>query len=312
MENTRFGCSRARRINRLQSVRSRFLGLVLCSALASSFTTGPSLAAVPTNDADAFRRLDLYLDRTAFQGTNDHVNITQYPGFLDSPQLIAVRGPADTVCLIRSTPYDGMNMSVTNTVPQSFTEYAINPPQYLTSVAVILMNFNTFNGSGAFNDAGKTVARVVVRYVDATTATSNVQVGLHTRDWAAGSVFCPGTVPFYTAQPSSPLMGVLWPAGAPNYFRHQRVPASGEQAEREGRPRSSGGGDPGPLLQHLRPAHLLRRSTARPFAMAEIHRAQCPGTTCGAAIASHGRRPWRLSLRKHSCRHAQDHRYHRM
>jgi hypothetical protein len=192
-------------------------GFSISMALAS-ILAGSASAAVPTNDAEAFKRLDLYLDRTTSQGTSDHINISSYPAFLDSPQLIAIRGPGDTVCVIRSTPYDGMNMAVTNTVPQAFAEYALSTPMYMTSVGLILMNYNVFNGTGDFNDAGKTVARLVVHYVDETTETADIQVGVHTRDWLSGSLFCGDTEPFYTVLPTSPLMGALWPAGAPDRF----------------------------------------------------------------------------------------------
>ncbi len=83
----------------------------------------------------------------------------------------------------------------------------------------MLMAYNVFNGSGAFNDPGKVIARISVHYTDDSTFVSDDSIAVHIRDWSSGSISCGATEPFYTTQPSSPLAGVVWSdAGSTTFY----------------------------------------------------------------------------------------------
>lgn len=169
-------------------------------------------ARTPTNDASAYRRFDLYADRTAAVNVVDHQNVSVYPAFLDSDALLIVRSAGDTVGLFDSEPYDGINLKAEDATPVSYVEYSVTPRQYASSIGLLVMAYNVFNGPGEFDDLGKRLLTVLVTYEDGDTTLRAVRVGYHVRDWASGIVYCPWPFEyqFYIVPPSDPLAGVVW------------------------------------------------------------------------------------------------------
>lgn len=186
----------------------------------------PAAARTPTNNAAAFRTINLYTDRTVAVGVQDHINISQYPSTLNSDALLVTRTPgsADSVALFNSEPYDGINFEVNATPTQSYVEYAITPPQYVTSLGFLATGINIYNGTGVFNDFGKPLLRAIVTYADGDTSLRLLHVGNHARDyWDTGPLTCSGgTHPLYTTRPTDPLCGYIFEDGIRVYDVQER------------------------------------------------------------------------------------------
>lgn len=148
-----------------------------------------ALASRPSNDPEAFRRFNLYSDRVRAVGTTDHVNPGGYPPFLDSEQLLVVRSLGDTVGYFWSKASDAINLQVHSTRPTSLVEYALNPPRHATSIGLLSMAFNVFDGTGEFADFGKRVLTVFGVLSDGDTIQWAVDVGVQARDWLGGFVY---------------------------------------------------------------------------------------------------------------------------
>lgn len=190
----------------------------------------PVAAASPTNDQAAFRTFHLYSDRTSSANVIDHTNVMAYPGSLISPALLVLRSPgsSDTVALFSSMPNDGIFFEATTPSPVSHSTYAVNPPDFITSIGTLAMGVNVYNSTGAFADAGKALMRVVATYVDGDTAVATLHVGNHLRAlFDSGPLSCGGSRPLYTLPPSDPLSGVIYQsAGYAFDVQELELPAS--------------------------------------------------------------------------------------
>lgn len=172
--------------------------------------SGPTTTAVPSTNGAAFRRFHLYGDRIAAVGTVDHVGVSAYPSSLNSNSLLVTRAPGDSVALFDSEPYDAIRLEANDTVVDSYVDYAVTPPQYATSLGLLTMALNVFNGSGGFADYGKTLFQVRTTFVDGDTSSSFLRVGQQIRDWSSGQIFCTGQNPFfYIVPPDDPLAAVV-------------------------------------------------------------------------------------------------------
>ncbi len=195
------------------TLRPAVLALVLVVLSAA-----PASARTPTNDAAAFKTFDLYVDRTASGGTSDHVNFGGYPTSLASPPLLMVMRPtsgsADTMALFNSFAKNAIAFEVNGSQPQSFSTYAVSPPQYATSLGTLIEGVLIFNGTGQWSDLGKPLDRVTVTYVDGDTAIVTLHVGYHIRDYFDSGFSCNFVnIPLYTTRPSDPLSAYLYETG---------------------------------------------------------------------------------------------------
>lgn len=187
-------------------MRARFLLLI---GIVLGLCPQPALATRPSNDVEAFRRFNLYSDRIQAVGTMDHVNPGGYPAFLDSEHLLVVRSPGDTVGYFWSEASDAIDLQVHATRPTALVEYALNPPRHATSIGLLSMAFNVFDGTGEFADFGKRVLTIYGVLSDGDTVQWAVDVGVQARDWLGGLVYCGGNRPYYTLPPMDTLAGVV-------------------------------------------------------------------------------------------------------
>lgn len=183
--------------------------LLLVVVITLTLCPHPALSSRPSNDAEAFRRFNLYSDRIQAVGTTDHVNPGGYPSFLDGDHLLVVRSPGDTVGYFWSKASDAIDLQVHATRPISLVEYALNPPRYATSIGLLSMAFSVFDGTGEFADFGKRVLTIRGVLADGDTVLWAEDVGVEVRDWLGGFVFCGGSRPYYTLPPIDTLAGVV-------------------------------------------------------------------------------------------------------
>lgn len=188
--------------------------------------TPSSKAAVPTNDAAAFRMFHLYNDRTASMNTFDHLNFNGYPASLASPPPLLVMRPtpgsADTLGLFSSFAKDAIYFEVNVGPTLSFSSYGVSPTQYATSLGTLLMGVNIYNGTGQFADFGKELARATVTYADGDTTVARLNVGTYVRDYFdSGPLTCgPNNYPLFTTRPTDSRSAYIYETGG-NYFDAQ-------------------------------------------------------------------------------------------
>jgi hypothetical protein len=125
------------------------LRLWLPALALATLVASPAAARKPTNDAAAFKTFDLYADRTAVgDSVHDYVNLSSYPSWLNTPSLLAYQG-TDTVGYFNSQPYAAIDINSrrgplggAGPQVQSYVEYTLNPPAYLSSVGLLVMTYN--------------------------------------------------------------------------------------------------------------------------------------------------------------------------
>ncbi len=129
-------------------------------------TSGSSTLAlpnpnVPSNDAFAFTQIPL---RAATREANRQLDTlashSEWPEWLDNPNLLVIRSPGDTVALIRSQPYRGLGFGVPHpdsTLP--WVRFHLDPPQHVTSLATLVTGGRTYKDPvGQFADGGEAAA----------------------------------------------------------------------------------------------------------------------------------------------------------
>ena len=165
----------------------------------------------PSNDAFAFTQLDLHASNREAVGIADPVSHSEWPDSLDSPNLLVVRAPTDTVALIRSQPHNCIGLEVDPSVgDSSWVRFRLDPPCYATSLATLATTGRTFNDyQGQFADAGKPALQVTVRYVDGDSSVSLLRVGTHVRNWESGQIICSGGHYFYDWLPTDSLARII-------------------------------------------------------------------------------------------------------
>jgi len=203
------------------AIKSKFLVLTFTVILAH-----PAEARTPTNDVAAFRRFDLYIERTASANTVDHLDFAVYPTSIASPPPLLVLRPTpgspDTMALFNSFAKDATYFEVNAAQPQSFSTYTVSPPQFATSLGSLLMGVNIYNGTGAFADFGKQIATATVTYVDGDTTIARLNVGTFVRDYFdSGPLTCgPSSYPIYSTRPTDPRSAYIYEISG-DYFDAQ-------------------------------------------------------------------------------------------
>jgi hypothetical protein len=175
----------------------------------------PAESRTPTNDAAAFKAVDLYADRISSGYTSDHAGPAGYPSWLGSPPPLMVMRPtpgsADTMALFNSFAKNSIYFEVNASQPESFSTYAISPPQYATSLGSLLEGVLVFNGTSQWADFGKPLNRATVAYVDGDTAVVTLHVGYHIREYLDSGFSCNFVdIPLYTTRPSDPLSAYIY------------------------------------------------------------------------------------------------------
>lgn len=175
----------------------------------------------PTNDSAAFRVFDIYADRTAAVGSYDHFTGSVYPSYLHNDNLLVTRSPTDTVALFNSDANDGTILYVFPGHPESWVEYTLSQPRRMTSVGLLTMGRDLYNGSGDFADLGKPWASVLATFADGDTAGVRLRAGTHLRNWGTGTA-CGGQ-PLFTGVPTDTLTAVIYSGAEGRYYDAQEV-----------------------------------------------------------------------------------------
>jgi hypothetical protein len=190
-------------------------GIWTCGAL----TNGVTLHR-PTNDEFAYTQINFH-DTSGASHVVPAVAHPEWPDSLISLGLLVVRAPGDTAALIRSEAGYGIGLW-SDTRPggtTSWAKFAIDPPQYATSLGTLVTSGLTFaDASGYYADGGKPIQQWKWTYEDGTADSLEFRIGVHVRNWRSGQLACPALVyhSYYTARPSDPLVAALLPG--PLYF----------------------------------------------------------------------------------------------
>lgn len=118
------------------------------------------------------------------------------------------------MALFNSFAKDAIYFEVNATQTQSFSTYAVSPPQFATSLGSLLMGVNIYNGTGSFADFGKQLAAATVTYVDGDTAIARLNVGTFVRDFFdSGPLTCGSNHPIYEARPTNARSAYIYESG---------------------------------------------------------------------------------------------------
>jgi hypothetical protein len=197
----------------------------------------PAASRTPTNDAAAFKTFDLYADRTSSGNTSDHFAPAGYPSWLGSPPLLMVMRPTpgspDTMALFNSFAKNSIYFEVNANQPESFSTYAVSPPQYATSLGSLFEGVLVCNGTAQWADFGKPLNRATVTYVDGDTAVVTLHVGYHIREYLDSGFSCNFVnIPLYTTRPSDPLSAYLYEQSSYYFDAQESLLPTAKRAKR--------------------------------------------------------------------------------
>ena len=184
-------------------LRAFMLRAVTVTSSVASATT-----LKPTDDPDAYRRLDLSADELSSFRINYPVNIAAYPDSLQNPTLLVRRNGADTVAIFNSTPHAGVGTWGFE-YTDCFARYNAGN-RLFSNIGVLVVGGIIMNGPGGWNDYGKPLLKVITRYSGTDSLTDSLRVGIHARNYQSGTLGCGNSYPTYTALPSDPLCGQVW------------------------------------------------------------------------------------------------------
>ena len=197
----------------------------------------PAASRTPTNDAAAFKTFDLYADRTSSGNTSDHFAPAGYPSWLGSPPLLMVMRPTpgspDTMALFNSFAKNSIYFEVNANQPESFSTYAVSPPQYATSLGSLFEGVLVCNGTAQWADFGKPLNRATVTYVDGDTAVVTLHVCYHIREYLDSGFSCNFVnIPLYTTRPSDPLSAYLYEQSSYYFDAQESLLPTAKRAKR--------------------------------------------------------------------------------
>ena len=176
----------------------------------------PTVWHRPSNDPSAFRKLDLYNDRIAAAYQSDHRDHSAYyPDSLISDSLLVEYSfRSDTMAIFSSRPNDCTVFSARDDFFsfQAWMRYAVTPPQYATSVGLLLQSENVYDGIGNFADDNEPDAELYVTYADGDSLRDTLRIGRHVRHRLPNlAAFCDGQDnPPYVRTPDDSLAAVVY------------------------------------------------------------------------------------------------------
>lgn len=206
------------------------------SSIETASAAAPNGMFRPTNHDGAFGALDIYDDRSAAVNVFDHFP-QAYPAYLTTDSLLVTR-PArgDTMAVLQSNAGDAIEFNSGVSGFPTYVEYAINPPQYATSIGLLHMGKNVCAGAGALNDDNLPIVEATAYYVDGDSSRSALRVGRHVRNVKAGSFLCYSTtVPLYDQAPDDSLVAHVYSGGGVFYDAQELKLQTGKRDKRVAR-----------------------------------------------------------------------------
>jgi hypothetical protein len=145
----------------------------------------------PTNASHAHTPVGLD-SAIAYKNVSHPERHYEWPASLSDSTLLAIRqsphGP-DSIAIIRSLPYSYLEFIGSSC--GSWVRYAVDPPIYATSIALLATGELLFDGPPTdFQDRGKQVLSALCSFEDGTTTSMTLSAGAQIRNWRSGMFPC--------------------------------------------------------------------------------------------------------------------------